>query len=438
MGKVIERGKRRRAKQRKKEKAKPQFYGGSKERAEGLARWSDAGIERGDQRVDEGMDTLNQERRQSFKRMQELRGELTAQRENTAAEFNELDAEAAARGAAYNERDNTYGQSADRSLGDYRSGRGAILSGADKLENNDWMKDYQAGRGDILSGASRLESTGATSGANLEAAGGRSADMLEGFAQGAAGEYTSAADAAFQAAQNRNQKNALALAAGRGAGSIRTALATSDASTQQAALDQQVVKAQEANAINAMRNQAVADAAGIRMSGIEGGAGLRMGGIQGGIDARTGLSAQDLAAAEQRAANTAQAAAIRTGVGGMDQQAAALEAGRQEAARQAALATTGQRADIRTAGSGLQRDLLGLVQQGNQADTAVGVNVGATQVGAGETQRGAFLGSQDAQAGAQLGANVQTELQRAEAAKANDSLTKAKKWTNVTTLGILG
>jgi hypothetical protein len=416
MGKVIDRGKKRRAAQRRREKAKRQYWGGSEEKSKELARSYDAEMAQGEERVGEGLATLYNERKLSLSRNRDMRGEIQAQRGNTAEEFNQLDSEAASRGAAYNERDNAYGASADSSLADYRAGRGAIMGGAEKLENNDWMKDYQSGRGDILAGAGRLEE-----------AGGRSADMLEGYAKGAAGEYQSAADAAFEASQNRNQKNALALAAGRGAGSIRTALATANAGTQQAALDQQVVKAQEINALNAMRNQAVADAAGIRMSGIE-----------GGIGARTNLSAQDLAAAEQRAANTAQAAAIRANLGGMDQQAAQIEAGRQEAARQAALATTGQRTDIRTAGSGLQRDLLGLVQQSNQADSAVGANLGAAQVGAGDSQRTTFAGAQQAQEGAQLGANVQTELQRAEAAKSNNALAKTKQWTNVTTLGILG
>lgn len=416
MGRVIDRGKKRRAAQRKKERAKPQHYGGSEQRAKDIAGFYDAEIDRGQDRIDEGLDTLAGERGLSLSRNRDLRVDAAGQRGQYAELTEQLGNEAADRGRKYEGREDAYGESADRSLGDYRGGRGAILGGADRLENNDWMNDFKAGRGDILGGATRLEG-----------AGNRSADMLEGYAQGAAGEYQSAADAAFQAAQNRNQKNALALAAGRGAGSIRTALATANSGNQQAALDQQVVKAQEMNALNAMRNQAVADAAGIRMGGIEGATGIR-----------SGLSAQDLAAAEQRANNAQAAAAIRSGVAGMDQQAASLEAARQEAARQAVGQTAAFRAGVGESNAGFQRDMLGLVQNSNQADTAAGFNLGGAVTGAGESQRGSGLNAQQTQYGQQLSADTGVAMQQAEAWKGNNALAKTKDWTGALTLGILG
>lgn len=416
MGKVISKGKRRRARQRKKEKAVAQSYGGSKKQAQNLDERDHANMEEGNARVQEGLDSLSGERALAGKRAVRLGGDISEQRADYAEKTDALSGEAKARGDKYAGQSDTYGAGADQSLGDYQSGRGAIMGDAGKLESNDWLNDYKSGRGDILSGAGRLE-----------AAGGASADMLEGYAKGAAGEYQSGADAAFQASQARVQKNALGLAAGRGGNAIRTALATSAAGGQQAALDQQVVRAQEANQLNATRNQAIADAAGIRT-----------GAISGAIDARTGLSAQDQAAAQIQADQVAQAAAIRSQLGQTDQAAAQIQAARQEAARAGVESTAGQRAGLAESNVGVQRDMLGLVANVNQADASVGANLGGAQVSAGSDQRNQFLGANTTQNSTQLGANVQTELQRAEAAKSNDPLTKAKKWEGVTTLGILG
>lgn len=416
MGKIIERGKRRRNRQRKKETTKPQFYGGSKINSDLIDARNDQQMTEGGERVGEGLDTLSGERRLSLSRNRDVRADVAGQRQQYAEQTDALMSDAKQRGDKYSGQSDTYGAGSDQSLADYRAGRGAITGDADKLENNDWMRNYNAGRRDILTGAGRLEE-----------AGGRSADMLEGYAQNAAGEYTSAADKAFEASQNRTQKNALALAAGRGAGSIRTALATSAAGNQQAALDQQVVRAQEANQLNAMRNQAIADAGGLRTSSIAGAA-----------DIRTGLSAQDQQAAQIRAEQVAQAAQIRAGLGAQDQQAAQIQAARQEAARGAVEATAGQRAGLAESNIGVQRDMLGLVQGTNQADAAVGANLGAAQVGAGSDQRTSFLGSETNQQSAQLGANVQTEAGRAAAAAANSPSENFKKGTKIGTLGILG
>lgn len=185
------------------------------------------------------------------------------------------------------------------------------------------------------------------------------AGQLEGYAKNAANEYTSAADAAFKASTERNQRNALGLAAGRGNSAIRMALAGSQAANAGAAVDQQVTRAQEANQLNAMRNDAIANAAGIRGT----------------------------------------AAGVRQNVGAMDQQAAGLQNAREQAFVQSGQQALGQRAAI------------------TAADAALGAQTAGARIDAGTGGRDAYLGAQQNMETAQLGQNMSYEQQRLANAK---------------------
>jgi len=137
MGKIIERGKARRKRQKKAETTKPQFYGGSKERGRELDARNEEQRAASEERVQQGLDTLSGERRLSLSRNRDMRGDVLAERGKYEDATGKLSSEAQARGEKYGEREDSYGMSADQSLGDYRGGRGAILGGADKLERND-------------------------------------------------------------------------------------------------------------------------------------------------------------------------------------------------------------------------------------------------------------------------------------------------------------
>lgn len=310
MGRVIDRIKKRRAAQ----KPQQQYYGGSKEAyAEAQGR-NQAGIDAGTARADEGLGRLDVERMIAGGRS----AQLYDQAGRTAAE------QAGQAG--------TYGAGADASVSDYRGGREALLGSAGAIDAN-------AGR-------------------------------MEQLAANAPQQYQSSADAAYRAATERNQRSALALAAGRGGGSVRQALASSQAGNQQAALDQQVVRAQEANALLGLQGNLLQGAAGVRGQG----------------------------------------AGVRAGVSGQDLQSAQLQAGRQQGATAANM--QGQAA----------QQAIGV------ADAALGANAAGARIAAGTGTRDAYLGSQNSMEIAQLGGNQAYELQRQANAKQNNPFQKAGSW----------
>lgn len=382
------------AKQSKKEKSKRQYYGGSENESKRLAERDKSEIRGSQAAEEEGLGGLRATRDAATDIAVDQSKSLGAEADDYRNKTSGTVAEGAAQRQGELGKANAYGLGSDQSLSDYRSGRDATLGGASALESNPWMKDYNAGRGGILGSAS----------------------ALEGYAQGAAGEYQSGADAAAKASAERAQRNALAVAAGRGANSVRTALAGANAANAQGALDQQVVRAQEANQLNAMRNDAVAQAAGIR----------------------TNVGGMDQQAAAQQAANTAQAAQIRAGVGAADQQAAQIQAQRQQAATGTATNLLGQQAAIQAQNAGYQMD----AQTGQQAIAQNAQNVGLQTsgaiLGAGQNYRDAYLGAQQAQNTSQLGVNQQTALQNAQSAKENSRTEKFKRGLGTATLGILG
>lgn len=301
-------------KRRNAQKPREQSYGGSKEKYAQAQKDMRTGINEGNNRIGEGLIGLDDER-------------LAAGGRNSAL----YDAAGAA-SADQNARSGVYGAGSDQSMGDYRAGRDATLGGATALD--------------------------------------RIGSQMEANANGAAGAYTSAADAAFKASTERNQRAALGIAAGRGNGSIRTALATAGANNAQAAVEQQAIRAQEANQL-------------------------------------LGLQQQGLAAAGQAAAG---ASGIRSGVGGQDQQAAQLLAQRQQASTGAGLAALGQQAQVAN------------------NDASLGANAAGARLNAGTSARDAYMGSQNSMEIAQLGGNQAFELQRQEAAKANNPFQKAGSW----------
>lgn len=111
------------------------------------------------------------------------------------------------------------GQGFDRSVGDYRAGRSAVLGNAGTLEK---------------------------------------------MAADAPGTYQATAEKAFNNNQGRNTRAALATAAGHGAAGLRTALATSSQANADAAGQAEVTRAQEFNDLQQQRQNAVVNAAGIR------------------------------------------------------------------------------------------------------------------------------------------------------------------------------
>ena len=416
MGKVIQRGKNRRKRQRLKERPVAQYYGGSEAKSKELAKRNAKSIDYAEGLAYDGSKAAYHERDQYQNAINAAHQDVSDERaeywkatqstlgQNESERLKQLDNEL------------RYGKGADQSLANYEAGRGAILGGAGKLENNDWLNNYNSGRDAILGNAS-----------SMEQAGERSAGMLEGYAQNAASEYQSAADKAFNASTERTQRQALGIAAGRGAGAVRQALAGAQGANAQAALDQQVVRAQEANQLNAMRNDAVANAAGIRQAGLGGAA-----------DVRTNLGGLDQQAAAQLAANTAQAAAIRAGVGAADQSAAGLQAQREAGARDAAQQGLQNRAGLEQANATYQLQGAGQQAALEQSNLNAGMQAAQleSQVGSGMT--GQFLGAEGTQFGAQLGGALQTDAQRQAWQAKQSGLERGKQWTNVATGGILG
>jgi hypothetical protein len=438
MGKVIERGKKRRKKQRNKEKPITQHYGGSELRSRQLDRRNAAAIEYAEDMAYDGVSSAYGEREKYQKAVNagygDIRHEMEDQYKRADATLGQNETER----LKQLDKEERYGGSADKSLAAYESGRQGILGNAQSLENNNWMSDYKAGRGAIQNGASRLEDEGTRSANLMEHAGNTSAGELEGYARNAASEYQSAADKAFNASTERTQRQALGIAAGRGAGAVRQALAGAQSANAQANLDQQVVRAQEANQLNSMRNDAIANAAGIRQTGLGAAASTRSDALQGAADIRTGLSAQDQAAAAQQAANVAQAAQIRAGVGAADQSAAGLQAQREAGARAAAEQGLQNRAAIEQNTANYQMQGLNAQQVLEKSNADVGMQAANLESQVGSGMSGQFLGAEQTQFGSQLGGQLQTEAQRQAHQSKQSGLNKAKEWTNVTTLGILG
>jgi hypothetical protein len=438
MGKIIDRGKKRRKKQADKQKPIAQHYGGSEAKARELARRNERSIDYGEGLAYDGVKQAYSERDQFQRATNAAHQNVSDERAEYWKATQETLGQNESERLKQLDKEERYGGSADKSLAAYESGRQGILGNAQSLENNNWMSDYKAGRGAIQNGASRLEDEGTRSANLMEHAGNTSAGELEGYARNAASEYQSAADKAFNASTERTQRQALGIAAGRGAGAVRQALAGAQSANAQANLDQQVVRAQEANQLNSMRNDAIANAAGIRQTGLGAAASTRSDALQGAADIRTGLSAQDQAAAAQQAANVAQAAQIRAGVGAADQSAAGLQAQREAAARDAAQQGLQNRAGLEQANANYQ--LQGNAQQFGMEQANLGAGMQAanleSQVGGG--MAGQFLGAESSQQGAQLGGALQTDAQRQQWAKDNSSHAKFQRGLGTATLGILG
>lgn len=239
----------RRAARRDARKPRQQYYGGTPEAADQLRARNQAGIDAGTELEQQGLAGLDAERAKA--------GEALTGLGN--------DAQRLQRAQARNAR--AYGAGADRALADYSAGRSPILDNAAALEKS---------------------------------------------AVDATGRYQDVADAAERASQERTQRQALSLAAGRGNDSIRTALAASAAANRDAAVQGQVTRADELN----------------KLMGFE-------------ADAR------------------ARAADIRSGVGAADQRTADIQAGRQQVATGATSDALGQRAGLTTADAQLGTGVAG-------------------------------------------------------------------------------
>jgi hypothetical protein len=320
MGRMRDKWKKRRQGRQQARKPQEQFYGGSKEQGDRLRARNQAGIDAGSSQEEAGLSGLDAERANAGGMLRNLDQQATAERSNAGNQYNVLAQTAQDLQQTATGQETTYGSGADTAMGDYAAGRGAILGGASELE---------------------------------------------ALGKGAAGRYTSAADAAFKSATERTQRNALGLAAGRGNDSIRTALAAATQANQQAALDQQVVKAQEMNQLLGLEQNAVTGAAG-----------------------------------------------IRTSVAGQDQAAAQIQAGRQQAARLAAANALGLRTDINSADAQLGLATTGQRADLVQADAGLGFTASGTRAEAGSGARGQFLGAEAAQEGTQVGASQQYETDR--------------------------
>lgn len=318
------RGRTRRQNRRDAKKPRQQTYGGSEGRQNMLRERDRIGIQAGTERENVGLDAMDTERRQATSDLRGLSNQALGERATAGGRYTDvLGNVEGARGLSARQA-LTYGGGADRALQDYSAGRGAVLGGATELE--------QLGRG-------------------------------------AAARYTSAADAAFGAAAERNQRSALSLAAGRGNDAIRTALATADAGNRQAQLDQQVVKAQETN----------------QLLGLE----------QGAVE---------------------RAAAIRSGVGAADQGAAGIQAGRQQVATGTGTQLLGLGADV--TGADAQLGLATNAQRAGLAtdDAQIGLGVAGARAAAGAGGQDRFLGAETAQETAQLGSNLDFERLRQQQA----------------------
>lgn len=272
----------------------------------------------------------------------QLNQSLQGQAQGAQNAYGAYGADAAQASQAANVQALGYGSDAQRQLGNYGQMRGAANTAA----------------------------------GNIAQAGESGARQLEGYARGAAGEYQSGADAAFRAATDATQRNALGLAARGGAADMREALASSTMANQQAALQQQATRAQEANQLNAMRNEAAAQAAGLRQQGY---------GAQAGV---------------------------QTQLGGMDQQAAQLQAQRQHAAQGLGASYFGQQGQAIDSGNAYQLQNAGLQGQLVGANTQAQLGAAGATIGAGQGMTNAYLGAETQQNSAQLGADMATEQQR--------------------------
>jgi len=188
---------------KKKFDPRQQYWGGSKEESKKARDRYWGGEAQGDKRVDEGV----------------ARG-------NDAAEVAASDYDRLANGARNNA--NEYAAKAGV------EGERAAAAGA----------DYSSGRKGSLSNAAKLES----------------------LAANAPQQYQQTAQSQFSAQQDANQRQAMGLAAGRGAAGLRTALASSTTSNAQAAQQAQITQAQEMNALLGMQQSAYGQAAGIRQA----------------------------------------------------------------------------------------------------------------------------------------------------------------------------
>lgn len=186
-----------------KEKLRPQaqFYGGDEEQSRIYRNEFKEGARAGSTQAQAGIDRTNS----AANYAQQSLADRGTEASNLGADAQRKSAEA--------------GGGFDRSIGDYRGGRDATLGNAAKLE--------------------------------------ASADNM-------AQEYQQTSDKAFALNQDRNQRSALSMAAGRGAAGLRTALATSSQANADAANQAEITRANEANQLIGMRNDARVNAAGIR------------------------------------------------------------------------------------------------------------------------------------------------------------------------------
>jgi hypothetical protein len=220
------------------------------------------------------------------------------------------------------DRANDGARTADRGLAESGATAKALLNrNVDAGERagqgfNQAIGNYDSGRGAILGNAGQLEADAAT----------------------AAQDYKQTSDAAFRLNQDRNTRAALATAAGRGAAGLRTALATSVQGNADAASQQQIIQAQELNAIRQQKADALATAAG-----------------------------------------------IRAGVGAQDQNAAGIYSNRQQTNDANAIGLNGQGANVAVSRAGVQ-----------QAAANLGAQVGTSQQG---LSTGALTGLEETQLG---------------------------------------
>jgi hypothetical protein len=452
-------------KRREKRNPKPQYYGGDKEAAAELRERDQTAISSGGERETYGLEGMAAERANSQARVssldqrltgersqasQDLRGisdrigaeraaagtelgglsaSVAAERARAGTQFENLGLKVAAERAAAGTRSNALraGVAQERAAGGQQfsalgneaaaqQARQRIAQSTYGGASNQAFSDYRGGRAAQLGGA----------------------DELAALGRGAQGRYMSAADAAFKAATERSQRNALSLAAGRGPDAIRTALATSQASNQEAALAAEATRANEMNALLALEGNA----------------------IQGASNIRSGVGAQDLQAAQAQAQREQSASGdvnrlidTRSSLAGANANLG-LAANQQVADinksdADTGLAATAQRSSLAGADANLGLAAGGLRSDIAQANAGLGLQAGQLQAGVAETnaglglqtaaqraelerlntgtglavsgavadagagQRGQFLGAEAAREGAQLGANQVYEQQRA-------------------------
>ena len=316
------------ARQRARQNAKKpvqQYYGGTPQASDALRARNQEGINAGTALEREGLAGLDAERANAGAMLTHLGQQVSGERNTAGQQLGAISDNAQRLQRQQARNASSYGRGADTALSDYAAGRGATLANAAALEK------------------------GATD---------------------AAGRYQSAADAAEKASQQRTQQQALSLAAGRGNDAIRTALAAATSANRDAALQNQVTRANEMNAL----------------LGFE-------------ADSR------------------ARAADIRAGVGNADQGAANIQSGRQQVATNATGDLLRSRGDLAKADADIGLSALGARTGIATADAQLGTGVQGTKVNAGANQRGDFLGAEGTQESAQLGANMDYEEKRRAANK---------------------